>query len=74
MDADLVIWDPDGEIQVRAEQLEHRHPTTPYDRMRLRGRVEETILGGMTVFDRGGVHPGRGRMLRRKCPIWHLEQ
>jgi allantoinase len=66
MDADLVIWDPDGEIEVRAEQLEHRHPTTPYDRMRLRGRVEETILGGMTVFDRGGVHPGRGRMLRRK--------
>lgn len=66
LDADFVIWDPDEFIEVRGEALEHRHPLTPYQGMRLRGRVETTILRGETVYATARVVPGRGRMLRRR--------
>jgi allantoinase len=65
MDADLVIWDPEGATPVRGRHLEHRHPITPYEGMTLRGAVVATILRGMTVFDGDGVVAGNGRMLRR---------
>ena len=52
-DADFVVWDPDAETTVDAKALQHRHPVTPYDGRRLRGRVHTTILRGRTVFDRG---------------------
>jgi allantoinase len=52
-DADLVVWDPDGEYTVDAKALHHRHAVTPYDGRRLRGRVLTTILRGKTVYDRG---------------------
>ncbi|HSK06556.1 MAG TPA: allantoinase AllB [Acidimicrobiia bacterium] len=64
-DGDLVVWNPDGALEVRGRDLEHRHPITPYEGMKLRGRVVMTMLGGKTVFDRGAVTPGNGRMLRR---------
>ena len=44
MDADLVVWDPDGVTRVRGDDLEHRHPITPYEGMSLRGSVVMTIL------------------------------
>jgi allantoinase len=66
MDADFVVWDPDGAIEVSGHRLEHRHPITPYEGMRLRGRVEATILGGETVFEGSIVSTGRGRMLSRR--------
>ena len=44
-DADFVVFDPDGSTDVRAEALLHRHPVTPYDGMRLRGSVVDTLLG-----------------------------
>lgn len=44
-DADFVVFDPDGETVVRGRELHHRHPMTPYEGMRLRGRVVDTILG-----------------------------
>lgn len=44
-DADYVVFDPDGVTEVRPDALHHRHPVTPYDGMRLRGRVMETVLG-----------------------------
>lgn len=65
LDGDLVVWDPDGANEVRGEDLEHRHPITPYEGMKLRGRVVRTMLGGKTVFDGESVTPGNGRMLRR---------
>jgi len=66
LDADFVVWDPDGVTVVRGAGLEHRHPITPYEGMRLRGRVEATILRGETVFDGASITGGTGRMLRRK--------
>jgi allantoinase len=64
-DADLVIWDPDAWFEVRGRDLEHRHATTPYEGMKLRGAVVRTVLGGKTVFDEGVIKSGNGRMLRR---------
>ncbi len=66
MDADFVVWDPDGVTEVRGERLEHRQPITPYEGMRLRGRAHATILGGETVFDGSRIHSGMGRMLSRR--------
>jgi allantoinase len=65
-EADLVIWDPDGETLVTATSLEHRHPVTPYEGMRLRGRVHRTLLRGEVIFDDGtfAAEP-RGRLLGR---------
>jgi allantoinase len=67
-DADFVIWDPDAEAVVDAARLQHRHPITPYQGMRLRGQVRTTILRGEVVFDRGAVvASARGRVCRRVC-------
>lgn len=51
-DADIVLFDPDGEFTVSADALLHRHPVTPYLGERLRGTVEATYLRGALVYDR----------------------
>jgi allantoinase len=51
-DADLVVFDPDGEFTVRPDALLHRHPLTPYLGARLRGTVEATYVRGALAFDR----------------------
>ncbi len=43
--ADFTVFDPDGETVVTGQDLSHRHPLTPYEGKRLRGRVVETIVG-----------------------------
>jgi allantoinase len=64
-DADLVIWDPDGDVHVDAAKLFHRHPVTPYDGMRLFGRVRTTILRGRVIYDAGEcVGLAEGSLLR----------
>jgi allantoinase len=52
-DADLVIWDPAGDVLVDARHLYHRHKLTPYDGRRLRGRVHMTILRGNVIYRDG---------------------
>lgn len=44
-DADFVVFEPDGETMVNGRDLHHRHPMTPYEGMRLRGRVVDTLMG-----------------------------
>lgn len=65
-DADLVIWDPEADTTVDTPALYHRHPLTPYDGARLRGKVKTTILRGEVVFDDGECR-GRptGKLLSR---------
>jgi allantoinase len=66
MDADFVVWDPDGATDVLGAGLEHRHPLTPYEGMRLRGKVQKVTLGGQTLFtSEAGVLEVGGRMLER---------
>ncbi len=66
-DADLVVWDPDETFVPERDQLFFRHKVSPYLGKELTGRVHETILRGVPVFD-GATHPagpvGR-RLLRR---------
>lgn len=66
MDADFLVWDPDGVSEVVGAELEHRHPLTPYEGRRLRGKVEKVTLGGQTLYTpQAGVHGPGGRMLER---------
>ncbi len=53
--ADLVAWDPEGEVVVDGAALAHRHATTPYAGRRLRGRVHHTWLGGRAVVRSGSL-------------------
>lgn len=64
-DADLVVFDQDGESVVEGSALQHRHPITPYDGMRLRGEVVTTILRGQMVYDDGTITSGLGRKVLR---------
>ncbi len=50
MRADLVVWRPDAEFDVEPARLLHRHKRTPYEGLRLQGRVLETYIGGDLVY------------------------
>jgi allantoinase len=54
-DADLVIWDPDGDFIVDAHALHHRHKITPYNGETLSGVVQKTFLRGRKIYDSGHV-------------------
>jgi allantoinase len=57
-DADLVAFDPDAPFAVRAEELHHRNPVTPYAGRTLTGAVRTTWLRGRVV-DTAGEPFGR---------------
>ena len=61
-DADLVVFDPDGDFRVAEDKLHYRHPVSAYMGESLRGVVIATYLRGALVFA-DGKFPGelRGR-------------
>jgi len=52
-DADLVIWDPKKQFEVKGKELHHRHKLTPYEGKMLSGVVEKTFLRGRKIYDDG---------------------
>jgi allantoinase len=61
-DADLVLVDPAARRALRPEDLQYRHPITPYLGRPLHGLVRRTLVRGRTVFADGrltGERPGR---------------
>lgn len=50
-DADLVVLDPEREIEVTPAMIRHRYSVTPYQGERLRGAVCATYLRGETIWD-----------------------
>lgn len=52
-DADIVIFDPDTSWTVTKEELEMRHPSTPFLEMPLNGRVLATFLRGKMIYENG---------------------
>lgn len=72
MDADLLIWDPDGPCEIAANALHHKNKITPYHGETLRGVIERTYLRGRCIFQRGqhsvrseAVELGHGRLCVR---------
>jgi allantoinase len=67
MDADLVIWNPEAACPTAHTDIQHRHPVSPYARMNLLGQVEQTIVGGKIVYDRGNFpNLGCGNIVLRE--------
>ena len=53
-DADLVVFEPEASRPVRAEELHHRHPISPYLGQEQKGRVDLVLLRGEKVYERLG--------------------
>ncbi|EFN54312.1 hypothetical protein CHLNCDRAFT_31701 [Chlorella variabilis] len=57
-DADIVVWGPEQDADTSREALQHKHKETPYNGMRMQGRVLATFVGGSQVFgEQQGVAP-----------------
>jgi allantoinase len=52
-DADIVVWHPEKEFEVRTELIHFKNKLTPYEGMNLRGVVEATYVRGQKVFANG---------------------
>ena len=52
-DADLVVFDPEAEFTLRAEDLQYRHLVSPYLGETLHGKVQATFVRGAAVYDHG---------------------
>jgi len=61
-DADLVAFDAEATFTVRATELLHKNPVSPYDGRTLTGVVRRTWLRGAEVIPDG---PRHGKLLRR---------
>ena len=61
-DADLVLFDPEGKFEVKAQELHTRHLVSPYVGETLYGKVIATWVRGQQVFRDGsftGIREGR---------------
>jgi allantoinase len=68
-DADLVLVDAAAAAPLRAEDLQYRHPQSPFVGRTLRGRIVRTILRGRTVWADGApVGRPAGRLVRPRAP------
>lgn len=66
-DADLVIWNPEEEFIVKAENIEHRHKITPYENEKLFGKIITTLVGGIPAYHQGSfTSKTNGKILLNK--------
>ena len=67
-DGDLVIYDPEPEDMVAADRLHHRAGYSPYEGLRVKGRVRATICRGRVLYREGQFtgRKGQGQFLPRK--------
>ncbi|XP_013979220.1 allantoinase, mitochondrial [Salmo salar] len=56
-DADLVIWDPEKEFEVKDTSIHHKNKLTPYLGLTLLGEVSVTIVRGRVVYKQGSFSP-----------------
>ncbi|MBN1487490.1 MAG: dihydropyrimidinase [Anaerolineae bacterium] len=71
-DADIVIYDPSVESVIRTEDLHTIGGYTPYEGMRVQGRVVTTIRRGEILVKDGKFvgTQGTGRYLKREALFW----
>ena len=66
-DADLTIWNPDGETVIKKEDILFRHKISPYIGERLNGVIRQTIVNGNTVYQNNKIiNKNAGKWLFRK--------
>lgn len=65
-DADIVLYNPQPEEVIRAENLHYLAGYNPYEGMRARGKVRMTISRGDVIYQDGKfpASPGRGQFVR----------
>jgi allantoinase len=64
-DADITLVDVASAFTLREQDLQQRHPMTPYLGARFRGIVRRTLRRGETIFDDGAITAtGRGQLVR----------
>ena len=71
MDGDCVLIDPDAEWTVKGAEFLSKGTITPFEGMRLTGKIKKTIVRGSLVYDSGtGIvaEPGFGAFLRKSTP------
>lgn len=70
-DADLVIFDPDKEIEVTVDILHENVDYTPYEGFKLKGFPEVTLSRGEIIAKNGKFvgEIGRGEFIKRNSPM-----
>jgi dihydropyrimidinase len=59
-DADLVIWDPEKEVEYGVAVAQHRTDYNLYEGMQLKGFPETVFLRGTAIVDKGQWHGKKG--------------
>lgn len=59
-DADVVVFDPEAEVEIRADRFYSKGRNTPYEGALLQGLVTLTVVGGRIVFRDGSMLEDRG--------------
>lgn len=70
-DADFTIWDPEAETTIAAPRLHGKADWSPYEGMRIAGRLAHTILRGQVLVE-GDRFVGEdiyGELLRARAPV-----
>ena len=66
-DADLTVWNPDEQFEVKAKDILHRYDCSPYNGQQLTGTVQQTIVNGITVYQNKKIeNKNAGQWLLRK--------
>jgi dihydropyrimidinase len=65
-DADVVLYDPRPEGMIQHKQLHYLAGYSPYEGLRVKGKVHATISRGEVIYQDGTfvAKPGRGRFVR----------
>jgi dihydroorotase-like cyclic amidohydrolase len=64
-DGDLVVVDPSGQWTVQADDLFYKQQWSALEGETLDGRIEQTVVRGRVVYDRGEIklQPGYGEFV-----------
>ncbi|KAG8815367.1 hypothetical protein FRC17_000737 [Serendipita sp. 399] len=63
-DADLILWDPDKEIQISKDEMHFKNKLSPFEGVRLLGEVQQTFVRGVLAWSRdSGFQKPLGQLL-----------
>jgi allantoinase len=66
-DADLIIWNPEEQFEVKPGDILHRYNCSPYCGQDLYGTIQQTIVNGTTVYqNKKIVQKNSGQWLLKK--------